>query len=152
MATDMAKEFGDIKVRRPWLGKCATIIEKSKKLDIEVGEEEDSYQFVEWMRTRPNGGFLGVEDVNVMLHPTSFRPITTMNGFARAFPNVRRIIIESSGDFEIPHELVFPAKGLDNLEHFEAILPETSECWLEVFAGYPRPSKLRHVCVRAKDY
>jgi hypothetical protein len=151
LATSMATSFETVEMRRPWLGKGSDVIEKTKNLKIDASSEDDSNSLVEWMRTRPNRGFRGVESVTAVLHSTSFRPITTMHAFARAFPSVKRLSLSASEGFEIPHELVFPAKGLENLESFEAVLPRSSECWLEVFAGYPRPPKLRCVCVRVKD-
>jgi hypothetical protein len=146
-AAKNATTFKHLEFRAPWLGNGTDALSKTRTATIDVPTEDDSNALVEWMRTRPRRGFDNVESVRATMHSTSFRAISTLLAFSRAFPRLRRLTLESSGGFDLPRELVFPARGFECLETFDAVLPHDSECWLEIFAGYPRPPKLRAVCV-----
>lgn len=148
-ACKLASGFGTIRARRPWAGDGPSVISRARTVTVMADDEISSMDFVEWMRTRPQRGFDGVEEVRATMHPDGFRPITTLSGFARAFPKAKRIKLESSASFEAPKELVFPSIGLENLEELEVVVAENSNAWIEIFAGFPRPAKLRSVHVRS---
>lgn len=148
-ATKAARKFERIEVRRPWLGKAVDHISKTERVKISVPDEDDSNAFVEWSRTRPNRGFSNVGALDIVMAETSFRPMSTLAGITRAFPRLETVRLESSEPFVMPRELVFPAKGFENLVKFEVRLHADTEAWLEIFAGFPQPPKLRSIRVRA---